>query len=88
MANLVAFQVAITGSAQQLASNPLVNGVTILAKSTNTANVEITAVTNASTTVGAILEKGTSVFIPLKNGNTNQIFVFGTTSDIISVIGS
>ena len=86
--NLVSFQVAITGSAQQLAANPIVNSVTLTAKSTNTAAIEITAATNSSTTTGYILEKGTSVSIPLKNGNTNQIFVFGTASDVLSVIGA
>lgn len=86
--NFIAFQAAITGAAQQLAANPVRNGVTLTAKSTNTAAIEITAATNTSTTTGYILEKGLSVYVPLPNGNTNQIFVFGTLNDIISVVGS
>jgi len=84
--NFVAFQVAITGSAQQLASNAIFSQVVLTAKSTNTASIEISVVSNTSTTTGYILEKGTSV--TLQVSNTSQIFVFGTTNDILSVIGS
>ena len=76
----------LSGSAQQLNSNPVFVNVTITAKSTNTGNIAI-GFSNAITTSNSyLLEKGQSITIYVPNANA--IWVNGTTSDILSVIGS
>ena len=88
--NLVALQVAIatTGTPQNLPNIPVVNSITVTAKSTNTANVANSASPTETATTGYLLEKGLSVQIPLREGNLNDIWIDGTTADVISVIGS
>lgn len=83
---LTAFQVAATGTAQNLANNPVLNSVTITAKSTNTANIAIGSSATVSQSTGFLLEKGQSITVPLRSGNTNEIWIEGTAADIISVI--
>ena len=84
---LISFQLTISGSAQQLASNRVNTSVTLTAKSTNTASIEVGNSSAVSTSNSFILEKGQSITLPLANGNTNSIYVIGTANDILSVIG-
>ena len=83
---LVAFQVAATGAAQNLPSNSVNNQVTITAKSTNTANIAIGDSATVSQSNGYLLEKGQSITLTLRSGNTNSIWVEGTAADVISVV--
>lgn len=89
MSFLVSFQTAVAGTAtpQNLPSNPVVNSVTVTAKSTNTANIVIGNSSTVTATTGYILEKGLSVKIDLRAGNTNAIWIVGTAADVISVVG-
>jgi len=82
-------QKAMTGSAVQLQTNTLTNGVIITAKSTNTANIVIgdsgvTTTENGSGN-GYILEPGASV--SFAGTNTNLLYAIGTTSDVLSFMG-
>lgn len=83
-------QVQMTGSAVQLSSNSLTNGVIITAKSSNTANI-ILGLAGVSTTEdgsgnGYILEPGSSISYACDN--TNEIYAIGTSGDILSFAGS
>lgn len=84
--NPFAQQVTISGTAAQLNANPVFNSVTLTAKSTNTGNVAIGFSSAVTTGNGYLLEKGNSVTI--KVPNANAIYVVGTASDVLSVIGS
>ena len=91
MQELIAFQLTLTGSAQNLTAWPVKNGITVI---NNSASNTVT-VGNSSTTAtsgGAVLnDTGTqsnSVYIPLPGGNTNQIWVNGTTGQAVSIIGT
>lgn len=90
MNTLIAFQKAIvaTGTAQNLPSNPVSRSVTVAAKSTNTADVVIGNSSAVTATTGFILAKGTSVTMDLEGGNTDQIWVVGTSADVVSVTGA
>jgi hypothetical protein len=83
-------KIAVTGTAVQLASNVLKNGVIITAKSTNTNPIEvgISSVNNMNdgTGNGYILEPGSSVSFAVTN--TNTLSINGTSGDIISFAGS
>jgi hypothetical protein len=85
---LVAFQVtcAATGVAQQLPSNPVLNSVTIKARGSNVANISVGSSSAVVATTGYVLEKTQSVTIPLRSGNTNEIWVVGTAADVLSII--
>lgn len=96
MAGFVTVQgkITTTGTTQQLASNPgQYRGVTLVAKSTNTAAIGVTVSAAAGsgavdgTGTGYILEKGTSVNI-LGLNDTNAIFLTGTSGDIFSLLAS
>jgi len=83
-------QKAMTGSAVQLQTNTLINGVIITAKSTNTANVLLGG-SGVTTTAdgsgnGYILEPGASV--SYAGNNTNTLYAIGTSADVISFLGS
>lgn len=82
--------IAVTGTAVQLASNALSNGVIVTAKSTNTAAIVVGAstVTNVTDGTGAgyILEAGASVSWAMDN--TNRLWINGTAGDIVSYAGS
>lgn len=90
MSFLVAFQaaIAVTNTAQQLPSNAVVNSVTLTAKSTNTANIVVGNSPSVTATTGYVLEKGLSIRIDLREGNTNSIYIVGTSSDVVSVVGA
>lgn len=83
-------KIAATGTAVQLSSNALSNGVIVTAKSTNTANIHIggSGVTNTEdgTGNGYILEPGSSASWAVTN--TNALYINGTTGDIVSFAGS
>ena len=83
-------QVKLTGSAQQLPSNALSNGVSLTAKSTNAAPMVIglsgVANTIDGTGNGYILEAGSSVSFAIDN--TNRLWVIGTAADVLSFAGS
>lgn len=83
---LTAFQVTLTGTAQNLPSNTVLNSVIITAKSTNTANVAVGSASTVSASTGYLLEKGESITVPLRSGNTNEVWVEGTAADIVSII--
>lgn len=89
MSFLVAFQTEITttDTSQNLPSYPIIGSVTVEAPSTNTGNVFIGNSPDVTATTGYILEKGLSVKLDLPNGNTDSMWVYGTGSDVISVIG-
>jgi hypothetical protein len=84
-------KIAVTGTAVQLGSNALTQGVLISALSTNAASITIgtsSSVTNVvnGTGNGAILTAGSTKSIAATN--TNLIWINGTAGDIISFIGS
>lgn len=78
----------MTGTAQQLPSNPVVRSVTLTAPETNSADVVIGDSQNVTLATGYVLEKGNSVTIPLVNGNTNAAWIVGTAGDVLSVVGA
>jgi len=84
--------IATTGTAIQLtaSSTPLANGIILVAKSTNAANLHVGAsgVTNteAGAGTGVILEPGKMVLLCVNNANV--IYVNGTINDVISYIGA
>ena len=88
MANQNSFviQYTVTATATALANNQVFNTVTFTAKSTNTGAVALGFSSTVTTSTGYLLEKGTSV--TLRIANTDQVYVVGTASDILSVIGS
>lgn len=84
-------KVAVTGTAVQLGSNTLTQGVLISALSTNTASITIGTSSSVTNTIdgtgnGAILPAGSTKSIAATN--TNLIWINGTAGDIISFIGS
>lgn len=83
-------KIAVTGTAVQLASHSLTNGVIITAKSTNAApiTIGISTVTNTvdGTGSGYILEAGAAVSFAVSN--TNDLYINGTAGDIVSFAGS
>jgi hypothetical protein len=84
-------KIAVTGTAVQLGSNTLTQGVLISALSTNSASITIgpsSSLTNVvnGTGNGAILTAGSTKSIAATN--TNLIWINGTAGDIISFIGS
>ncbi len=83
-------KIAVTGTAVNLASNALTNGVILTAKSSNTAAIVVGASSVANTTdgtgAGYILEQGASA--PWAVDNTNRLFINGTAGDIVSWSGS
>jgi len=84
-------KIAVTGTAVQLGSNTLTQGVLITALSTNAASITIgtsSSLTNVvdGTGNGAILTAGSTKSIAATN--TNLIWINGTAGDIISFIGS
>ena len=85
---LVTFQVAIvtTGTAQQLPSNSVLNSITLSAKAGNTASVSVGSASTVTSTTGYILAAGATVTIPCRSGNTNEIWIEGTSADVVSVI--
>ncbi len=87
MALPIAFTLTLTGSAQQLPSNPSFGLVTITAinASTNTTLVSASSVPVAANS--ATLSNGQSATFALGDGNTNQIYVLGTSGDKVSVAG-
>lgn len=86
--NLVSLQVTVTGTAQNLPDNPIQTSVTITAKSTNAGPVSLSANPSVTLANGYLLEKGQSVVIPMRNGNTGQLWAIGTAADVFSVTGS
>ena len=84
-------KIAVTGTAVQLASNTLTQGVLISALSTNTASITIGTSSGVTNTVdgtgnGSILTAGSTKSIAATN--TNLVWFNGTAGDIISFIGS
>ena len=84
-------RIAVTGTAVQLASNTLTQGVLISALSTNTASITIGTSSGVTNTVdgtgnGSILTAGSTKSIAATN--TNLVWINGTAGDIISFIGS
>lgn len=91
MQDLIAFQVTLDGSADNLPSHPVKNGVTII---NNSASDQV-AIGNSSavtTSTGALLNDsatdGNAAYIPLPGGNTNQVWVVGTSGQTVSVVGT
>jgi hypothetical protein len=83
---IVAFQLTMTGSAQQLPSNLLTKGGTLIAKSGNSAVIAIGNSSAVTTSTGALLGAGETV--PISGiTNTDAIYVIGTSSDVISFLG-
>jgi hypothetical protein len=84
-------KISVTGTAVQLGSNTLTQGVLISALSANTASITIGTSSSVTNTVdgtgnGAILPAGSTKSIAATN--TNLIWINGTAGDIISFIGS
>lgn len=83
-------QLRMTGSALNLASGALLNGVIVTAKSTNAQPVEI-GVAGVTTTVdgtgnGYILEAGSSISFAVTD--VSSLYAIGTSGDVISWAGS
>ena len=83
-------KVAVTGTAVQLGSNALSNGVIITAPSSNAAKMTVggSGVTNTVTGAGNgyILEAGASASFAVSN--TNVLYINGTANDMVSFAGS
>ena len=84
-------RIAVTGTAVQLGSNTLTQGVLISALSTNAASITIGTSSGVTNTVdgtgnGSILTAGSTKSIAATN--TNLVWINGTAGDIISFIGS
>jgi len=84
-------KIATTGTAVQLGSNTLTQGVLISSLSTNAANITIGTSSGLTNTVdgtgnGSILTAGSTKSIAATN--TNLVWINGTAGDIISFIGS
>ena len=83
-------KIVVTGTAVQLGTNTLLNGVIITAASANVATITIgtSAVTNTvdGTGNGYILAAGASISFAVNN--TNVLYINGTAEDIISFSGS
>ena len=84
-------KIATTGTAVQLASNTLTQGVLISSLSTNSASITIGTSSGVTNTVdgtgnGSILTAGSTKSIAATN--TNLVWINGTAGDIISFIGS
>lgn len=82
--------IAATGTAVQLSSNPLVNGVVVSANTSNTASIivglsGVTNITNGSGN-GYVLAPGASIGIAV--ANTNSLWINGTSGDVVSFVGS
>ena len=81
---------ATTGTAVQLASNSLVNGVVVTANGSNVAPIVLgsASVTNVTdgTGNGYVLAPGASIGLAV--ANTNSIWMNGTASDSVSFVGS
>lgn len=96
MNNLIVIQeaIAVTGTAQNLPNNPVNKSVTIHASSTNTAALVFGNSAAVVASTGFVLEAdttsgvGQSVTIDLAGGNTDQLWVIGTSGDKFSVIGA
>ena len=86
----ISFQetIAVSGTAQQLPSNPVVRSVTITAPSTNAGDVVIGDSPNVTAARGFVLGRGQSVTIPLQNGTTAAAWIAGTAGDVVSVVGA
>lgn len=86
----ISFQeiVAVSGTPQQLPSNPVLRSVTVTAPATNSADIVIGSSRNVTLSTGYALEKGQSVTIPLHNGNTDAAWIVGTAGDVLSVVGA
>lgn len=87
---LISFQqtIAVTNTAQNLPSKPVLRSVTIAAPETNSADIVIGNAPSVTTSTGYALEKGESVTIHFANGNTNALWMVGTAGDVLSVIGA
>ena len=86
--NSVAFQVSIASSAtpQQLPSWALVNGGTLAAKTGNTAAISISPNPAVIATTGFLL--GAGLQVPFSGQNTNQLWITGTSGDVLSFLGN
>lgn len=85
MAGILTFQVTVTGTAQQLPSNPNQGkSLTISAAAANTADIVISS-TAANGATGFLLPKGTNIYLEGVT-NTNALFVNGTSGDKVSLI--
>ena len=89
MQDLIAFQLTLTGSAQNLTAWPVKNGITIINNSATVADAVAVGNSSAVTTsTGALLNGGTQVWVPLPGGNTNQAWVIGTSGQTVSILGT
>ena len=83
-------KIASTGVAVQLPANPLLNGVIVTALSTNSATIEIgtSGVTNTvdGTGNGYILAAGASISWAVTD--VSDLWINGTSGDIVSFAGS
>ena len=90
VSSIYADQQVVTGSAAALTTQAVQNGVTIKAKSTNTGRVFVGGATVATTDDGSgngfALLPGEAISLPVST--TAGIYIVGTASDIIYVIGS
>ena len=84
--NNTAQQYTVTATATHLPASPVLNQVTLTAKSTNSGVVYLGFSASVTSSNGYALEKGTSV--TLKVADNSSIYVVGTASDILSTIGS
>lgn len=89
MAQPIAFQatIAVTGTAQVLPSNAILNGGVFSAGPNNTAAINIGNGSTDSASTGFPLAKGIQTPFILFQGNTNSFFIEGTSGDVISFLG-
>jgi len=87
--SVITFQetIAVSNTAQQLPSNPVVRSVTINTPATNRAAIVLSDAPNV-TIGGYILEPGESVTFALPGGDTAALWAIGLAGDVLSGIGT
>jgi hypothetical protein len=83
----VLFTTTLTGSAQQLTADPVQSSITITAINASTDVTLISANPTPTSSNSASLANGQSVTLSIGSGNTDQIYVSGTSGDKVSVAG-
>lgn len=87
MAMPIAGQITMTGSAIQLPTGSVLQGLNLAAKLLNTNPIAYGTSSAVTASNGALIDKGTNVSIFFQ-GNPNAIWVTGTAGDVLSYSGA
>ena len=86
MQDLIAFRIVLTGSAQNLPSYKVSNGLTVVNNSADTLAIDSSS--DVSLTESALIPPSSQLWIPLPGGNSNQLWLAGTDGQVVSVVGT